>query len=218
MKSDVEDMVQFIIQSHEKYERVEDTVLEILDESLKSHIEGNQNQVRNQLRNFAQSKMDVFRFLSHAVSIDDEEKQILSLSEDREDALESIEFLRDRYEDLRPAIIAVYLEIFNDRLNPIDSYDIEIGYREEVEEPMILFEASTGGLRLFETRMSASSMSHMSRSTLEGVTESIESAHDSDVPISDEEYKRIEEVTESIRSQLSQLESALEEVNTTENK
>lgn len=218
MEPSVENMVQFIIHSHQDYEQVEDTILEILDDALKSHIAGDQNQVRNQLRNLAQTKTGVFRFLAYAVNIENEQQKAISTVEGGEEALASIKFLKNRYEDLRPSIIAVYLEVYNDRINPVDSYDVEVGYREDSEEPMILFEASTGGLRLFETRMSSSSMSHMSRSILEGVSESVQAAHSSEVPIGNDEYKRIQDVTESIREQLRDLEEALEKIEPTEDK
>lgn len=207
-----EQEVKVIVNQYQEYKRLEDTILEILDEIQKLRLSGSKRQVRERLRNLASTKTSVFRFIAFAINLRDEYEKAIEPHNEAQEIIEAAEFLAQRYSDLSRSVVAVYLEAFNSRINPITSYDYEIGYREELLEPMVYFESTTGEVDLFETRVSSSIGLYLSRSILEAVVDSTNAAADEGLPVEKEERERLKDISQEIQEYAQQIEEAVDRI------
>ncbi|WP_256288341.1 hypothetical protein [Halobellus inordinatus] len=214
MSNPSEETAEQLIQYYEQYEQLEGTIQNLLDDLLRARISGNDTKVRQELRSLARSERDAYRFLMYSMNLDNSYEELLRGDSEGEEVLETAQNINQKYSRLLPSLSAAYLEVFGERLNPITSYDYEPGYRSEYAEPMIYFEASTGDLDLFETRVSSSVGLHLSRSIIEGINETLSTVIENDFLIDESEYENLVEVNEDIKEKVEEIDDKMESLET----
>lgn len=189
----------------------EEGVRALLEELEKLSIEGRHEEVRERLRNLADSDESVFYTVAFSLTnsrqfFGDVEAQLDVTAADR------LRDLAETYPTLAEPFNIVRTERAEDRLNPVTDTSYTVTYHHNVEAPMITYSPLSGQQELYESRGTPSEVLRVSTDLAAATTDALDVALDNDYSVNTEELSTLIDRREELETELSRLRDQLDEL------
>ncbi|TQQ81064.1 hypothetical protein EGH24_07920 [Halonotius terrestris] len=218
MSSNVSDAIDFssdeIYDQYQSYRKLKKPINELLDTAVKYYLQSEYEEVRDLLTSFAQSEPTAYQFVTMGSYLEISNNENNGFEQDLSDNEEVYEVLKnisEEYSVLEESLIAVYMQIFAGRINPISSYNSSVEYNETSKEPMMTYELMSGNVLIFHTKVAASVGLSLSTSLLLAASESVNKALEDDLEISEEEKEGIIMGIDVLQEEIEELREVLDE-------
>jgi hypothetical protein len=192
----------------------EQGVRALLEDLEKMTIEGRHAEVRERLRNLADSDESVFYTVAFSLTnsrqfFGDVEAQLDVTAADR------LRDLAETYSSLAEPFNIVRTERAEDRLNPVTDTQYTVTYHHSVESPMITYSPLSGQQELYESRGTPSEVLRVSTDLVAATTDALDVALENDYSVNTEELSELIDRREELETELSQLRDQLDELRRT---
>ena len=192
----------------------EEGVRALLEELEKLTIEGRHAEVRERLRNLADSDESVFYTVAFSLTnsrqfFGDVEAQLDVTAADR------LRDLAETYPSLAEPFNIVRTERAEDRLNPVTDTNYTVTYHHSVESPMISYSPLSGDQELYESRGTPSEVLRVSTDLAAATTDALDVALENDFSVNTEELSALIDRREELETELSKLRDQLDELRRT---
>lgn len=195
----------------EEYLQREAGVRTLLDDLDRQSLEGEDEKVRERVRNLAEESQSVF--LTVALSLTgsaqffgDVEAQLDVTAADR------LRELPDTYPALEEPFSVVRNERSRDRKNPITSLETTTTYHAEEALPLIRYTVSSGNVDLYEGCESTEELLGVAVQFVGATTDALEAAMDDDFSVNTEELSGLIDRREGLETELDTLRSQIDEL------
>jgi len=197
-----------LVTAYLKRERGTHTLLDELD---KLALEGNHEQLRDRIREFAHENQQVFYAVALSLTgsehfFGDVESQL------GVDAADKLRDLSETYPALAEPFNLVRVEIANERHNPITGIDVTTTYYEDEEVPLVAYTALSGDVDLFEYRGSPQEVLQTASYLVQATNDSLEASLDRDYSVSTDELSELIDRREKLESELNALHDLIDEL------
>lgn len=195
----------------EEYIERESGIRALLDDLDRQALEGKHDQVRDRIRQLAESEQGVFFTVALSLSgsktfFGDVESQLDVTAADR------LRELSDRYPALVEPFSLVRSEQAHDRLNQVTDIEMTTSYHSEEELPLIHYTVSSGEVDLYEGCDSPEAVLDIATNYVQTTTDSLEAALDEDFSVNTEELSNLIDRREELESELDRLRSQIDEL------
>ncbi|MBX0295386.1 hypothetical protein [Haloarcula nitratireducens] len=192
----------------------EEGVRALLEELEKLTIEGRHGEVRERVRNLADSDESVFYTVAFSLTnsrqfFGDVEAQLDVTAADR------LRDLAETYPTLAEPFNIVRTERAEDRLNPVTDTSYTVTYHHGVEAPMIAYSPLSGDQQLYESRGTPSEVLRVSTDLAAATTDALDVALENDYSVNTEELSALIDRREELETELSKLRDQLDELRRT---
>lgn len=189
----------------------EEGVRALLEELEKLTIEGRHGEVRERVRNLADSDESVFYTVAFSLTnsrqfFGDVEAQLDVMAADR------LRDLADTYPSLAEAFNIVRTERAEDRHNPVTDLSYSVSYHRGIESPMVTYRPLSGEQELYESRGTPSEVLRVSTDLAAATTDALDVALENDYSVNTEELSALIDRREQLESELSKLRDQLDEL------
>ena len=195
----------------EEYLQCERGTLALLDELEKLSIEGEDEQLRDRVRSFAESNQKVFFTVALSLTgskhfFGDVEAQLGVGSADK------LRELAETYPSLAEPFGLVRMEVSNDRRNPITSMDVTTTYHAEEEVPLVAYTAYSGNVDLYDYRGSPQEVLQSASYLVQATNDSLEAALEQNHSVNTDELSELIDRREKLESELNLLRDHIDEL------
>jgi polyhydroxyalkanoate synthesis regulator phasin len=195
----------------EEFIRRERGTLALLDELEQKSLEGNYEEVRQRIREFADNSRNVFFAVALALTnskhfFGDVEAQLGVGPADR------LRDLAETYPTLAEPFSVVRMEVANDRKNPFTGMDVTTSYHAEEEVPLIAYTARSGDMVLHESRGSPQEVLQSASYLVQATNDSLEAALEQNHSVNTDELSELIDRREQLESELGQLRDRIDEL------
>ena len=195
----------------EEFIQRERGTLALLDELEQKSLEGNYEEVRQRIREFADNSRNVFFAVALALTnskhfFGDVEAQLGVGPADR------LRDLAETYPTLAEPFSVVRMEVANDRKNPFTGMDVTTSYHAEEEVPLIAYTARSGDMVLHESRGSPQEVLQSASYLVQATNDSLEAALEQDHSVNTDELSELIDRREQLESELGQLRDRIDEL------
>jgi len=192
----------------------EEGVRALLEELEMMAIEGRHGEVRERIRNLADSDESVFYTVAFSLTnsrqfFGDVEAQLDVTAADR------LRDLAETYPALTGPFNIVRTERAEDRLNPVTDTSYTVTYHHNVEAPMITYSPLSGDKQLYESRGTPSEVLRVSTDLAAATTDALDVALENDYSVNTEELSTLIDRREELETELSKLRDQLDELRRT---
>jgi len=192
----------------------EEGVRALLEELEMMAIEGRHGEVRERIRNLADSDESVFNTVAFSLTnsrqfFGDVEAQLDVTAADR------LRDLAETYPALTGPFNIVRTERAEDRLNPVTDTSYTVTYHHNVEAPMITYSPLSGDKQLYESRGTPSEVLRVSTDLAAATTDALDVALENDYSVNTEELSTLIDRREELETELSKLRDQLDELRRT---
>jgi len=192
----------------------EDGARALLKELEKLTIEGHHDEVRERLRNLADSDESVFYTVAISLTnsrqfFGDVEAQLDVTAADR------LRDLAETYPALAEPFNVVRTELAEDRHNPVTDTSYTVTYHHNIEAPMITYSPLSGKQELYESRGTPSEVLRVSTDLAAATTDALDVALENDYSVNTEELSELIDRREELETELSRLRDQLDELRRT---
>ena len=192
----------------------EEGVRALLEELEKLTIEGRHAEVRDRVRNLADSDESVFYTVAFSLTnsrqfFGDVEAQLDVAAADR------LRDLADTFPALAEPFNIVRTERADDRLNPVTDTSYAVSYHRGVESPMVTYSPLSGEQELYESRGTPSEVLRVASDLTGATTDALDVAMDNDYSVNTEELSALIDRREELETELSKLRDQLDELRRT---
>jgi predicted nuclease with TOPRIM domain len=198
----------------EAYLEREEGVRALLKELEKLTIEGRHEEVRDRVRNLADSDESVFYTVSFSLT---NSKQFFGDVEAQLDvaAADRLRDLADTFPALAEPFNIVRTERAEDRLNPVTDTSYTVTYHHNIESPMITYQPRSGQQELYESRATPSELLQVSTDLVAATTDALDVALENEYSVNTEELSALIDRREELETELSQLRDQIDELRRT---
>lgn len=195
----------------EEFLRCERGTRALLDELERESLEGNDEAVRQRIREFADNSRNVFFAVALALTnskhfFGDVEAQLGVGSADR------LRDLAETYPTLAEPFGVVRMEVASDRKNPVTGMDVTTSYHAEEEVPLIAYTARSGEVVLYESRGSPQEVLQSASYLVQATNDSLKAALDQDHSVNTDELSELIDRREQLESELGHLRDRIDEL------
>lgn len=186
----------------------------LLEELEKLTVEGHHEEVRERLRNLADSDESVFYTVAISLTnsrqfFGDVEAQLDVTAADR------LRDLAETYPSLAEPFNVVRTELAEDRHNPVTDTSYTVTYHHNIEAPMITYSPLSGKQELYESRGTPSEVLRVSTDLAAATTDALDVALENDYSVNTEELSELIDRREELETELSRLRDQLDELRRT---
>ncbi|MFC6862795.1 hypothetical protein ACFQGE_04885 [Halomicroarcula sp. GCM10025817] len=208
---DGEEMPRAIVESFLERER---GVRTLLDELERLTIEGRNEEVRERVRNLADSDESVFYTVAFSLT---NSRQFFGDVEAQLDvtAADQLRDLAETYPTLADPFNVVRTERAEDRHNPVTDTSYTVTYHRELESPMVTYRPLSGDVELYESRGTPSEVLRVSTDLAAATTDALDVALENDYSVNTEELSALIDRREELETELSRLRDQLDELRRT---
>lgn len=183
----------------------------LLDELEQLSLEGNDEDVRQRIREFAEHSRSTFFAVALALTnskhfFGDVEAQLGVGPADK------LRDLAETYPTLTEPFSIVRMEVANDRKNPMTGMDVTTSYHAEEEVPLIAYTAHSGEMVLYESRGSPQEVLQSASYLVQATNDALEAALDQDHSVNTDELSELIDRREQLESELSHLRDRIDEL------
>jgi len=183
----------------------------LLDELDRLALEGEHEQLRERVREFADESQQIFYAV--ALSLTNSEQFFgdveAQLGVEPADTLRA---LAETYPQLAQPFNLVRVEIANERHNPITGLEVTTTYHEEEEVPLVAYTASSGDVDLFEYRGSPQEVLQSAGYLVEATNDSLEAALERNYSVNTDELSELIDRREKLESELNTLTDLIDQL------
>lgn len=192
----------------------EEGVRALLEELEMMAIESRHEEVRDRIRNLADSDESVFYTVAFSLTnsrqfFGDVEAQLDVTAADR------LRDLAETYPALAGPFNIVRTERAEDRLNPVTDTSYTVTYHHNVEAPIITYSPLSGDQQLYESRGTPSEVLRVSTDLAAATTDALDVALENDYSVNTEELSTLIDRREELETELSKLRDQLDELRRT---
>jgi len=183
----------------------------LLDDLEKLSIEGEHEQLRERVRNFAESNQEVFYTVALSLTgsrhfYGDVEAQLGVEAADR------LRDLAETYPTLAEPFSLVRMEVSNDRRNPITGLDVTTTYHTDEEVPLVGYTAYSGGVELYDFRGSPREVLESASYLVQATNDALEASLQQEHSVNTDELSELIDSHEALESELNDLRDHLDEL------
>jgi len=195
----------------EEYLQRERGTRALLDELEKLSIEGEDDELRERVRTFADSNQEVFYTVALALTgskhfFGDVESQLGVGPADK------LRDLADTYPSLAEPFSLVRMEVSNERRNPITGFDVTTTYHAEEEVPIVGYTAFSGNVDLYDHRGSPQEVLQTASYLVQATNDSLEAALKQNHSVNTDELSELIDRREKLESELNALRDHIDEL------
>ncbi|WP_267161617.1 hypothetical protein [Halovenus salina] len=181
----------------------------LLDEFEKLSIEGEYEQLRERIREFAENNQEIFYTVALALTnsphfFGDVEAQLGVGPAD------TLRDLAETYPSLAEPFYLVRLEVTQDRHNPVTELDVATSYHREEEVPLVSYSASSGGVTLYDYKGAPHEVLQTATFLVEATNDSLEAALAQNHSVNTDELSELIDRREQLESQLNALQDHID--------
>jgi len=203
---DSKEMLVSVVEAYLEHER---GTRALLDDLEKLSIEGKHEELRDRIREFADSNQEVFYTVALALT---NSKQFYGDVE-AELGVGPADKLRDlgeTYPSLAEPFYLVRVEVTNDRRNPITELDVTTSYHREEEVPLVSYTASSGGVGLYDYRGAPHEVLQTAIFLVEATNDSLEASLSKNHSVNTDELSELIDRHEQLESELNALQDNID--------
>jgi predicted nuclease with TOPRIM domain len=195
----------------EEYLQRERGTRALLDELEKLSIEGEDEELRERIRTFADNNQEVFYTVALALTnskhfFGDVESQLGIGPADK------LRDLADTYPSLAEPFSLVRMEESNERRNPITGFDVTTTYHAEEEVPIVGYTAFSGNVELYDHRGSPQEVLQTASYLVQATNDSLEAALQQNHSVNTDELSELIDRHEKLESELNALRDHIDEL------
>jgi hypothetical protein len=193
------------------YQEYEQGAQALLDDLERERLEGNDESVRERVREFAETEQKVF--LALALALDDTEGFFSEVeSHVGRDVAGEFETIRDDYALLAETFKLVRLEVTKERQNPITSIDVRTAYSTEQEAPLVGYTVSSGHVDLHEYRGTTQETLQSAGYFVQAANDALAATLEEDRPVNTDELSELIDRHEKLEAELNTLYDHIDEL------
>jgi hypothetical protein len=186
----------------------------LLDELEQLSLEGNHEDVRRRIREFAEHSRNTFFAVALALTnskhfFGDVEAQLGVGPADK------LRTIAETYPTLAEPFGIVRMEVANDRKNPMTGMDVTTSYHAEEEVPLIAYTAHSGDLVLHDSRGSPQEVLQSASYLVQATNDALEAALEKDHSVNTDELSDLIDRREQLETELGLLRDRIDELRRT---
>lgn len=188
--------------------------LAFLDELQKLAAEGQHEEVRDRLRQFAEHSQGAFFTVGLSLSGTAQFFADVEAQMDAETG-EKLRELANTYGTLTEAFRIVRSEQTQNRRNPVTSLSASTTYHSDEEVPLVEYSPMSGELELYDSRESPEEVLQVAHFLVQATTDALDAALENDRTVNTEELSGLIDRREELESELSKLRDQIDELRRT---